>query len=609
MTTTKKANRILSFLIAIIMVLPLFTELCSHRAHAEISDNWWYTVSNGYATITKYDGESKSTLTIPAKLDGYNVTKVTGLFSKPENATVTHLKFSTGIMEIGDYLCKDYAKLTKITLPSTLRTIGENAFENCPKLTAATIPANVTKMGDNVFKNCTSLKKIIINGNVSTIPYGSFSGCTKLETLNLSSNTKTISDYAFENCTSIKNLDLPDSIETIGVSAFTGCSGITGTVTLPAKLKDIKKTAFRDCANIKTIVIPNSIRRIEEFAFENCSSMTSAVIGKGVTKIEQNAFKGCTSLRKVIFGGDYLNLSNVFDINYTPSVYYSTEFADRWQNYSNKKKFEYSPITSITISGNKTIVATKTMQLKVKVSPSNTNLVQPYYITTSNTNVATVNSDGVVTGVSGGTATITVTAINGTEKSITVKINPTKVKGVEAKAITTSSVEVSWDESSNVTGYIIYRSTSKSSGYKKVGTSLTNSYTDKGLTKGKTYYYKVRAYVKSGSTTLQSSSSSYASVKATSPTPTSVSAKKSASKVALIKWGKSIGAEGYEVYMATSKSGTYSKISTIKSGSTLSYKKTGLTSGKTYYFKVRSYITVNGKKVYSDYSKIVSCKV
>jgi len=52
-----------------------------------------------------------------------------------------------------------------------------------------------------------------------------------------------------------------------------------------------------------------------------------------------------------------------------------------------------------------------------------------------------------------------------------------------------------------VTGYYVYRSTNSKSGYKCVGKSTTTNYTDKGLVKGKKYYYKVKAYFIAGSVT------------------------------------------------------------------------------------------------------------
>ena len=52
--------------------------------------------------------------------------------------------------------------------------------------------------------------------------------------------------------------------------------------------------------------------------------------------------------------------------------------------------------------------------------------------------------------------------------------------------------------------------------------------------------------------------------------------------------------------MSTNKTGTYSKIKTISNGYTLSYTKKYLSSGKTYYFKIRAYKTTgSGEKVFS----------
>ena len=99
------------------------------------------------------------------------------------------------------------------------------------------------------------------------------------------------------------------------------------------------------------------------------------------------------------------------------------------------------------------------------------------------------------------------------------------------------------------------------------------------------------------------------SVKAAAPAPAQVSAKKAKSGAAKITWSKSTGANGYEVYMAASAKGKFTKAGTISKSATVSFTKSGLKSGKTYFFKVRAYTTVGGKKVYSDYTKTVKVKV
>lgn len=72
-----------------------------------------------------------------------------------------------------------------------------------------------------------------------------------------------------------------------------------------------------------------------------------------------------------------------------------------------------------------------------------------------------------------------------------------------------------------------------------------------------------------------------------------------------ISWSPVIGSSGYEIYSAASSSGTYSRVSTTTS---TSYINLWLTTGKTYYYKIRSYRTVGTTKIYSEYSSIASTK-
>lgn len=80
-------------------------------------------------------------------------------------------------------------------------------------------------------------------------------------------------------------------------------------------------------------------------------------------------------------------------------------------------------------------------------------------------------------------------------------------------------------------------------------------------------------------------------------------------KGATLTWDKgATGTTGYVIYRATSKNGTYSKVSTVKKLATVTYSDKSLEAGKTYYYKVRAYTTIDGKNVYGDYSAIKSVK-
>lgn len=76
-------------------------------------------------------------------------------------------------------------------------------------------------------------------------------------------------------------------------------------------------------------------------------------------------------------------------------------------------------------------------------------------------------------------------------------------------------IKISWSEIEGVTNYEIYRSNSKNGTYNKIKTTTSTSYTDKSLTKGKTYYYKVKGYklYKSGTDLKYNVYTSYSDVK------------------------------------------------------------------------------------------------
>ena len=73
-----------------------------------------------------------------------------------------------------------------------------------------------------------------------------------------------------------------------------------------------------------------------------------------------------------------------------------------------------------------------------------------------------------------------------------------------------------------------------------------------------------------------------------------------------LSWEPLSGVDGYQIYRATSKSGKYAKIATVKGASSATYTDTGRTCGTRYYYKLRAYKKIGGKTVYSKYSSILS---
>lgn len=92
---------------------------------------------------------------------------------------------------------------------------------------------------------------------------------------------------------------------------------------------------------------------------------------------------------------------------------------------------------------------------------------------------------------------------------------------------------------------------------------------------------------------------------------TSIKSVKGKKKGFKITWKKVASAKGYQVKYSTSRyffeSLTYTK--NVKKATTTSATVKNLRSGRTYFVKVRTYKTVKGKKVYSDWSKIKTVTV
>ena len=168
-------------------------------------------------------------------------------------------------------------------------------------------------------------------------------------------------------------------------------------------------------------------------------------------------------------------------------------------------------------------------------------------------------------------------------------------------------IVLKWDKVEGATGYRVYKynpTTKKYAFLKQVAGSDNCTYTDTGLTAGTNYRYRVRAYVTIGgiknygaySTKLKT----YTKFKKVSLT---AKAGNKGSKKAILKWKKISGVTGYRVYMKKG-TGKFTKIKEIKGSTKVSYTKTKLSAGKTYYFKVRAFKTVDGKNIYGTYSTI-----
>lgn len=220
----------------------------------------------------------------------------------------------------------------------------------------------------------------------------------------------------------------------------------------------------------------------------------------------------------------------------------------------------------------------------------------------------------------------------GRNKEITLEGEPSNVKSAfasldqnsikaptltSAKRYAYNTIQLNWKKVDYVTGYKIYRSKGSTKNYKLLKTiskNTTLTYKDTTCLTGTRYYYYVKAYTpafnadteKAYTLYSKASASKYATAYLTKATIRSLIAGK---KKATIKWVKIPGASGYVIYRSTKKSSGYKAVKTITKGGTVSFVNKKLKKGKRYYFKIRAYRTVSGKRVYSGYSAVKSVKV
>ena len=150
--------------------------------------------------------------------------------------------------------------------------------------------------------------------------------------------------------------------------------------------------------------------------------------------------------------------------------------------------------------------------------------------------------------------------------------------------------------------YEIVRSTSKKGTYTKIGElPAAGTYVDNNLNTGTTYYYKVRACNKNNNCTAYSS---IVSKKVIPLTPKGVTKVLDYYSIKL-NWNSVNGADGYEIQRSTNKKRGYKS---VKTTTELEFNNTKLSSNKTYYYKIRAYRLVNGKKIYSSFTSVITAK-
>ena len=180
---------------------------------------------------------------------------------------------------------------------------------------------------------------------------------------------------------------------------------------------------------------------------------------------------------------------------------------------------------------------------------------------------------------------------------------PTKVNATLSGE---KAAKISWSKVAGASGYNVYYKKASAKKYTFLKRTTGKSIKKTGLASNVKYKFKVVPYYKSGSKRIETAESKTASVYILAKVQQPKVSKKSQNYVT-VSWKNISGESGYQIARSTSATKNFKVVKSVGS----SYKKVKISAKRkqTYYYKVRAYKYVDGKKVFGAWSKAKAFKL
>ena len=535
---------------------------------------------------------------IPAKVENIEESVFYGC-NNLERITVDSKNTNYISDDVGALYTKNKAELiqypagkadTTYIMYDTVESINDYAFAGSKNLTGIIIPDGVTYIGPYAFLECTALTYVNIPGSVISIGDSAFSYCESLTEISIPEGVTALGNYIFSYCKGLKKITIPVSVTSIGDAAFVGCDKFKdvnykgteeqwkkirlGLYNNTLQLANVNYNSVEDTSH--THVYASAVTKAATCKEEGIMTYTCACGNRFTESIEKTGHNITDEIIKADFDSDgmrFKKCSNCGSVS-DEKVIYKVEtykvITDKY-NYDGKEK---TPGVYVDDVMGTTLKEGTDYQIEYE-----SNRIKP------------------------GKYNVKITLMGDYEGEETIKFSilPGKTSKISASQ-GTDYVKLSWSKVTGATGYRVYQYNSKTGKYDSIKTLTETSYTVKKLKAGTSYKFAVKAYTKDDGETIWASASKTFKT-ATKPATPTVKATAGTGK-ATISWDKVAGATGYVIYMQD-EFGDYNKLaSTTKT----SYTKKSLKKGKTYYFRVRAYKTVDGTNIYGGY-KTVKVKV
>lgn len=192
-------------------------------------------------------------------------------------------------------------------------TIGDRAFKNCEALTSITLPARLKEI--SLQKYDAQLGEVFTSSELAEFAADAFYGCDNLVSISVAESPNAIFTSEdgvlfkdngrtlvyFPTGKSVSDYQFPSGVTAIGNGAFVN-SGLSGTLTLPARITTIGEFAFAGSRISKLVFAGTGLSNVEvgNYAFFGCSNLWSVAFEEGslVSKLGKGAFMECTDLEE-----------------------------------------------------------------------------------------------------------------------------------------------------------------------------------------------------------------------------------------------------------------------------------------------------------------------
>ena len=355
-------------------------------------------------------------------------------------------RYFTNVTSIDESEFSECYMMKNISIPNSVTQIGRKAFYNCYSLQNVSIPENVISINEKTFFNCSSLTNVLIPNSVTYIGNQAFAFCSKLPSIIIPNSVSEIDIYAFQRCNDLSRITLGYSVTKIGFCAFYECDNVTEVISkslTPPVINDWSCFTSPVYSNARLLVPYNSLDEyknatywknfINIYGIDNENNILAEGLTLDITNKEleiDDSFILTASISPNIVANNTVSWSssnsNIAVVNKdgkvtaisAGSVIIKATTTDGTNisadcNVTVKKRL----VSSISLNkSSTTIYVGSTEQLSANISPSDASDTILTW-TSSNSNIASVNNNGVITAISAGTAIVTAETTDGSNLS------------------------------------------------------------------------------------------------------------------------------------------------------------------------------------------------